>query len=442
MRRLRIGDSAHIGEVAPAGELMVGISASGPGLALQAGCLGLGEGWRFQGAQYAVGPMRGAFPEGGVRLVPSHTGELQLVVDLRAVPAELQHLVFVAHSVPTAPGGPTYAASGRVRLSSGGADTAYMDLDAAHVAPGTALLLAELKRHAGDWWLGTLGRPYPGGIVQLSSDLGIPVQQLPFPTPMLDNTHPAAGAAAYLQAYRARTAAQQQPPQQQPPVPPRPPAPPPFPAPFAPGAAVPAASPPGPPLSSVPSVPSVPHQAVSSAAQLPVRHDGHGNAAFELTVPMGLSAVMAEFTPGGGADRGVLYTCDEFGRTARTAYATHAGLPGRGLFTAPADGRCRLRVEHEGPWSVALLPLDAARSISPVLQGRGGDVVRWEPPAGLLNVQFTGNGPITVALCNGAGRWLEDLVDENNQCTLRLPMRDPTRYLHIRTDGHWTLSRG
>ncbi|WP_436772680.1 TerD family protein [Yinghuangia sp. YIM S09857] len=436
MRRLRIGDSAHIGEVAPAGDLMVGISASGPGVALQAGCLGLGEGWRLQGAHYAVGPMRGAFPEGGVRLVPSHTGELQLVVDLRAVPAELHHLVFVAHAAPTAPGGPTYAAAGRMRLSSGGADTAYMDLDAAHIAPGTALLLAELKRHGGDWWLGTLGRPYPGGIVQLSSDLGIPVRQLPFPTPMLDNTNPAAGAAAYLQAYRARTAAQQQPSQQQLPFPSQPPAPPPFPAPFAPGAAVPAVNPPAPPL------PSVSHQAAAPAPQLPVRHDGHGNAAFELAVPMGLFAVMAEFTPGGRAGRGFLYACDAFGRTAGTAYSTYAGLPGRGLFTAPADGRCRLRVEHEGPWSVALLPLDAARSIGPVVQGQGSDVVRWEPPAGLLNVQFDGNGPITVALHNGAGRWLEDLVDENNRCTLRLPMRDPTRYLHIRTDGRWTLARG
>lgn len=408
MRRLRIGDSAHISEVAPAGDLMVGISAAGPAVALQAGCLGLAEGWRFPGAHYAVGPMRGAFPEGGVRLVPSHTGELQLAVDLRAVPAELHHLVFVAHAAPSGPGGPAYAAAGRMRLASGGADTAYMDIEAGGLGPGTTLLLAELKRHGSDWWLGTLGRTYPGGIVQLSSDLGIPVVQLPFPTPMSDNLHPAAGAAAYLQAYRARTA---QPSQPQPQVPPMPPAPPPYPAP-------------------------------STAPGFPVRHDGHGNAVFELATPHGLSAVIAEFTPGGRAERGSLHLCDAAGRTAETVYATFAGLPGRGLLAAPQDGRCRLRVEHEGPWSVALFPVDTARPISPVLQGRGDDVVRWDAPAGFLNVQFNGSGPITVSIHNGVGRRLEDLVHEYDHCALRLPMQDPTRYLHIQTDGHWTLTRG
>lgn len=386
---------------------MVGIGAAGPAVALQAGCLGLGEGWRFLGGQYAVGPTRGAFPEGGVRLVPSHTGELQLVVDPRAVPAHVHHLVFVTHSAMSGPGGPMTAAAGRMRLASGGGDTAYMDLDAVMLSPGTTLLLAELKRHGSDWWLGILGRPYPGGIVQLGAELGIPIGQLPFPTPALDHLHPAAGAAAYLQAYQARVAeSQQQARQPHPQAPPRPTAPP----------------------------PAGPNPAL--------RHDGHGNAMIELPTPPGASAVIAEFTPGRAGASARMQLCDSTGQGREVVYSSIAGVPGRGLFRTPPDNRCRLRVDHEGPWSVALFPIEAARSISPVLQGHGGDVLRWDAPAGVLNVQYNGLGSLVVDLYDGGGQRGGQLLHEFNQCTLRLPMPPSTCYLHVHTDGHWTFSRG
>ncbi|WP_407539777.1 VWA domain-containing protein [Deinococcus radiomollis] len=93
----------------------------------------------------------------------------RFTVDLAALPASIERLMFVA----TSDSQPLSAMKGGgVTLTAGGSEVARMPLSAAGLSGEKALMLLELYRHSGDWRLSAVRQGFNGGLKALLEYFG------------------------------------------------------------------------------------------------------------------------------------------------------------------------------------------------------------------------------------------------------------------------------
>ena len=93
----------------------------------------------------------------------------RFTVDLAALPASIERLMFVA----TSDSQPLSAMKGgAVTLTAGGSELARMLLSASGLSGEKALMLLELYRHSGDWRLSAVGQGFNGGLKALLEYFG------------------------------------------------------------------------------------------------------------------------------------------------------------------------------------------------------------------------------------------------------------------------------
>lgn len=107
------------------------------------------------------------------------TDDDQVEVDLAAVPADVERIVFVAYINPGIGARRTLGQlrEARVRVLNLADDTELIRSEslAAGLSGETALVLAELYRHGTDWKFKVVGQGYTSGIEGIAADYGVPL---------------------------------------------------------------------------------------------------------------------------------------------------------------------------------------------------------------------------------------------------------------------------
>ncbi|MCD9141704.1 TerD family protein [Streptomyces albireticuli] len=254
----------------------------------------------------------------------------------------------------------------------------------------TAFVFGEFYRRAGGWKFRAVGQGYASGLAGLATDFGI----------VVDGDEPRDAAP-------------------QPPVPPVPAAPQHLPT-FA------------PPVAEVPRFPTF----------APVVRHGRGNetVTFDRTLPPGRVLLQMETRDNISV---TVSDCDAYGRTDNSLlfYYADAPLRGRTVAEVPADRPLTLRIEAERAWTLAVLPVDAARQLTTApVEGRGPDVLVHHGAEGVGSFAHRGEHNFTVEhLPHDPEGWDDLLVNEIGRIEVGAPLPGPG-LLKIEADGPWTCA--
>ncbi|ARZ70090.1 resistance protein [Streptomyces albireticuli] len=252
----------------------------------------------------------------------------------------------------------------------------------------TAFVFGEFYRRAGGWKFRAVGQGYASGLAGLATDFGI----------VVDGDEP-------------RDAV------------PRPPAAPPVPQ-HLPSFA--------PPVAEAPRYPSF----------APVVRHGRGNetVTFDRTLPAG--TVLLQMETRDNVTVGVS-DCDTYGRTDNSLlfYYGDAPLRGRTLAQVPEDRPLTLRIEAERAWTLAVLPVDAARQLTTTpVEGHGPDVLVHHGGEGVGSFAHRGESNFAVEhLPHDPDGWGDLLVNEIGRIEVGAPLPGPG-LLKIEADGPWTCA--
>ncbi|MFI7057432.1 hypothetical protein ACIBLB_35700 [Streptosporangium canum] len=103
-----------------------------------------------------------------------------------------------------------------------------------------------------------------------------------------------------------------------------------------------------------------------------------------------------------------------------------------------------LEIKADGQWTADVKPLSAARTWSgPVIEGRGDQVLRLDPPAeGLATAQVTHSGKANFIVQTHGGSVLNLPINEIGNYSGEVQLPSGTTLVEIRADGAWSFRRG
>ncbi|MFG2330875.1 TerD family protein [Streptomyces sp. NPDC048604] len=339
-----------------------------------------------------------AHPTGTVRLSDAQAGTAWLEVALQAVEEQIARVLIVGSTE----GGRAMRDVAGLAVEAFAPDgTPVVRYDVTDAAGETAMVLAELYRRAGGWKFRAVGQGYENGIEGLATDHGVAVAGA--------GPAPAAPAEAYaLQPPAPQHTLPHQPVPQQP----LPPAPPPMPQPAVPQYAVP--QPPAPqhtlPQYAVPQqpvplpVPPVPVDPWTYGAVFqPYTLSGRDNDVITVDgLPPG--PVVVELDVRGDGYTGLTVLNWRNKEKENLVNSTEENFYGRVLATVPKNGTLRLRLEAEGPWRAAVLPLAACRLLTEEQADlRGPDVLLHTAGVADLVIRYRGDDNLIVNTFELAG---------------------------------------
>ncbi|MBB5117528.1 resistance protein [Streptomyces eurocidicus] len=269
----------------------------------------------------------------------------------------------------------------------------------------TAFVFGEFYRRAGGWKFRAVGQGYAAGLAGLATDFGIVVDGAP------------------------QDAA------------PQPPGIPPVPAPPMPAPPMPA-GPPGAASQHHPTFAPPAGAAPGFPAFAPVVRHGRGNETLTLDRTLPPGPVLLQVETRDNISVGVS-DCDAYGRTDNSLlfYYGDAPLCGRTIAQVPEDRPLTLRIEAERAWTLAVLPVDAARELTTApVQGRGPDVLIHRGGQGVGSFAHRGESNFSVEhVPHDPDAWGDLLVNEIGRVDVGAPLSGPG-LLKIEADGSWTCS--
>ncbi|WP_418960742.1 TerD family protein [Streptomyces tritici] len=359
-----------------------------------------------------------AHPTGAVQLSGEDAGSAWLDVALPAVEEQIDRVLVVGS---TDGGRAMRDASGLAVEAFAPDGTSVARYEVTDAAGETAMVLAELYRRAGGWKFRAVGQGYENGIEGLATDHGVEVAQAEAPAhagPVPQHVPPPVSVPVQVPVPSAAPAfAVPTPPvppvASVPPVPPvasAPPVPPVAPVPPVPPVA---SVPPVPPSAPVPPGPAAPW--TYGAVFEPHLFSGRDNDVLTVDgLPPG--PVVVELSVRGDGYTGLTTLNRRNKEQDYLVNSTEDDFYGRLLTHVPKHGSLRMRLEAEGPWRVAVLPLSAARVLTEEqAEFRGPDVLLHTAGVADLVIQYRGEDNLIVNTFELAGH--EDptaLPDDDN----------------------------
>ncbi|WP_407568653.1 VWA domain-containing protein [Deinococcus altitudinis] len=166
MQDLAPGQKLKLADLTPQRKLTVQVQMQHPDADLSV--FGLDEGRQLKDDRYFVFFNQPTSPEGEIS-IEGEGDTRRFSVDLAALPASIERLMFVA----TSDSQPLSALKGgAVTLSAGGSELARMPLSAAGLSGEKALMLLELYRHSGEWRVQAVNQGFGGGLKALLEYFG------------------------------------------------------------------------------------------------------------------------------------------------------------------------------------------------------------------------------------------------------------------------------
>lgn len=100
-----------------------------------------------------------------------------------------------------------------------------------------------------------------------------------------------------------------------------------------------------------------------------------------------------------------------------------------------------LEISADGPWTVAIQAVSAARAMSSnATNGVGDDVLRWTGKAVVVRIKHTGTGHVAVWARAADGDYLDLLVNEIGNYNGTVVVPAGTRLVTVETEGTWSIT--
>ncbi len=181
---LQQGANASLTELVPGGAntVVVGfgwrlIESKGPVTELVPSAIVCGEDGRALSDEHLVFFNQLATPDGAVKYVDSGDEE-QLELDLRAVPQNVDKIVFVVYIDPDLRKPSTYSSvrSAYFQISDhSGRELIRHDIVIGPASQSTALIFGEVYRHRGTWKVRAVGQGYSTGLKGVAADFDVSI---------------------------------------------------------------------------------------------------------------------------------------------------------------------------------------------------------------------------------------------------------------------------
>jgi stress response protein SCP2/uncharacterized protein (AIM24 family) len=180
VRSIVRGERVELGSLGVGSRCAVGLAVDAPKLTIDLTCFGLDAAGHLSDDRFFVFYNQVAAPGDAVRLVAGTDGDdARFELDLDAIPAQVERLVFVASIDGT--GTMRLIGDGHLRLTSG-AEVARFTFSGNDFAEERAVLVGELYRRGG-WRFRAVGQGFNGGLDAVVVSFGGTVDDRPTPAP-------------------------------------------------------------------------------------------------------------------------------------------------------------------------------------------------------------------------------------------------------------------
>lgn len=394
MRTFVMGEKAKLADLTAATALRVEVAGAATGTDVAAFCFALDESGRIDADRPPVSSARPASLVSAVALVSGGAAQATFDMDLDAVAPEVHRLLFVVASV-----GPEIGLdSGSVVLTVEDEAVAAFIVDPSDMKGQRALILGEVYRRDG-WRFGAVGQGYRDGLEQLVRDYGAdPARLLAGPgdaedaEPTAVAPEPAPESAPEPERDAAESAPAVEPA----------------------GEAEPATAEPVADAESAPAAEAAPSAPpVDDAPEPPVsipginRYEGTGDRILRIERPVARGPVVIEIT-GDGTENFAVWTLDAALEYDKLLVNEIGAYRGRVLVDERGTTTERLKIESDGPWTVAVLPPTAAPWLTGPVQGEGPEVLRWTGPRRVLGMSHAGESNFIVTAYAESADGVED----------------------------------
>ncbi|MCF2530680.1 TerD family protein [Yinghuangia soli] len=498
MRTFAMGEKARLADLTAATALRVEVAGTATGTDIAAFCFALDEDGQIHGDRPPVSASRPASLASAVALVSGGAAEAAFDLDLEAVAPEVHRLLFVVASV-----GPDIALdAGSVVLTVEGEPVVAFIMDPSEMKGQRALILGEIYRRDG-WRFGAVGQGYRDGLEQLVRDYGAdPAVLLSGADAKPQAEEPRAEAAVEVEtADEAEAAVEPDPapeaeadttpvsvvevepePEPEAEAEPEP----------GPEAAPEAAAEPEPETAAEPEAleaepepepdaqleaeaepdsepeaapepeptpePAPEQAAVAEAepapadepepapAPVPGIHtfEGTGDRILRITRPVPAGPVVAEISCGGSGNFAV-WTLDSSLEHDKLLVNEIGNYQGRVLLDERGTVTERLKIESDGPWTVAIQPPTAAPWLLGPVGGDGPEVLRWTGPRTVVAMTHDGSSNFMVrvyaeAPAPGQDPYLASLANTLGAYEGESILPAGPCLIEIEADGNWTVT--